>query len=223
MIPNLILNKSFKPMTLSVSSVRKDKLKSPGKGVKCGGGYISQGETCGGKKKKKVGTGSKIAAGLTGAEAVLRTVQGANNIRKGNLAMGGAQLGNAVGAGLASRAFSKGQNKKGALHYFGTGTVAAGIGGGAGAFAKRYKTASAAFNDLGVKPNASVDDIKAAYKAASRKAHPDMGGSAEAQQKVNNAYTEAMKMKRGGKFKKDGKSVWAAGSKVTDGENFWEM
>jgi hypothetical protein len=220
-------------MSLSVSSIRQDKLKSPGKGVKCGKGYISQGETCGGaktKKAKKVSGVSKVLAGLSALEGTVRTVQGVNNIRKGNIVMGGAQLGTAVGHGLAARSYSKGENLKGLAHAVGTTTIGAIAGGAGGAGAqgignaiKNYKSTGRAYRELGVKPNASPEEIKKAWKKASRKAHPDMGGSTEKQQKVNAAYEAAMKKARGGKFKKDGKSVWAAGSKVTDGENFWEM
>jgi hypothetical protein len=44
------------------------------------------------------------------------------------------------------------------------------------------------YADLGVKPTATADDIKAAYRAAAKRAHPDAGGSAEAMQRVNEAH-----------------------------------
>lgn len=212
-------------MTISVSAIRKDRIKSPGKGIKCGKGYISQGEKCGGAKKKKVSGVSKVLAGVSAAEGAIRTIQGVNNIRKGNIAMGGAQLGSVVGHGLAARAYSKGENLKGLAHSFGTTTLGAGVGAvgaqGISKAIKNYKATGGAYRELGVKPNATPDEIKAAWKKASRKAHPDMGGSTEKQQKVNAAYEAAMKKARGGKFKKD--SIWAVGSTVSDGENYRDM
>lgn len=58
------------------------------------------------------------------------------------------------------------------------------------------------FQVLGVSPSASEDEIKAAYRKLAKKYHPDLNpGSATAEAKmkeINEAYSEAMKMKKGG-------------------------
>ena len=58
------------------------------------------------------------------------------------------------------------------------------------------------FQVLGVSPTASEDEIKAAYRKLAKKYHPDLNpGSATAEAKmkeINEAYTEAIKMKKGG-------------------------
>ena len=41
---------------------------------------------------------------------------------------------------------------------------------------------------LGVRENASQDEIKKAYRKASLKNHPDRGGNKEEFQKINDAY-----------------------------------
>ncbi len=41
---------------------------------------------------------------------------------------------------------------------------------------------------LGVAPGAGRDDIRAAYRRAAKRAHPDMGGSSEAFQRVRAAF-----------------------------------
>lgn len=43
---------------------------------------------------------------------------------------------------------------------------------------------------LGVKAGATIDEVKKAYRAAASVAHPDKGGSAEAFQRVNDAFTK---------------------------------
>jgi DnaJ-class molecular chaperone len=41
---------------------------------------------------------------------------------------------------------------------------------------------------LGVKPTASIDEIKSAYRALVMKHHPDKGGDAEAFRQITGAY-----------------------------------
>lgn len=54
------------------------------------------------------------------------------------------------------------------------------------------------FSILGVSMDASEGEVKEAYKAKARKAHPDVGGSNEEMAKVNAAY-EVIKRFRGWK------------------------
>jgi len=54
---------------------------------------------------------------------------------------------------------------------------------------------------LGVSPDASDDEIKAAYRRMAKKYHPDINHAPDAEAKmkeVNDAYSQLMKMKRGG-------------------------
>lgn len=46
---------------------------------------------------------------------------------------------------------------------------------------------------LNVSPNASLEEIKAAYRALSRTAHPDAGGDREAWERLVKAYEQALK------------------------------
>lgn len=49
---------------------------------------------------------------------------------------------------------------------------------------------------LGVRPDAEIEIIDAAYKARAKKIHPDHGGSAEAMKALNDAY-DRIKKERG--------------------------
>lgn len=49
------------------------------------------------------------------------------------------------------------------------------------------------FETLGIRPNAPMKDVKAAYRNQSLKAHPDRGGSGEKMTAVNDAYTKIMR------------------------------
>ncbi len=49
-------------------------------------------------------------------------------------------------------------------------------------------TRGSLYHILGVESSATAADIKLAYRAAAKKAHPDAGGSAAAMAKVNEAY-----------------------------------
>lgn len=44
------------------------------------------------------------------------------------------------------------------------------------------------YDALGIKPDATADEVKRAYRACSSKAHPDKGGSDEEMAKINRAY-----------------------------------
>ncbi len=44
------------------------------------------------------------------------------------------------------------------------------------------------YERLGLQPGASFDDVKRAYRAATRKAHPDRGGSHWLQVRLNQAF-----------------------------------
>ena len=50
---------------------------------------------------------------------------------------------------------------------------------------------------LGIRPDASLEQITAAYRAKAHAAHPDKGGSTNAMAEINQAYAEA-KAIRGG-------------------------
>ena len=58
------------------------------------------------------------------------------------------------------------------------------------------------FSVLGISQNATEDEIKSAYRKLAKQYHPDVnGGSAEAEAKmkeINEAYSEALKIKRSG-------------------------
>lgn len=76
--------------------------------------------------------------------------------------------------------------------------------------AKSAADAPSAYKDLGVKPNASDDEVRQAWKKAARKAHPDMGGTTEEMQRLNKSFEDIMRS-RG---RKD--AVWATGFTMDD-------
>ncbi len=49
---------------------------------------------------------------------------------------------------------------------------------------------------LGIRPDADIEIVHAAYKAKAKSAHPDAGGSDEAMKEINDAY-ERIKQERG--------------------------
>jgi hypothetical protein len=46
---------------------------------------------------------------------------------------------------------------------------------------------------LGLPPNASIDDVDAARRTLAKRAHPDVGGSVDAMQRINAAADEALR------------------------------
>jgi hypothetical protein len=53
-------------------------------------------------------------------------------------------------------------------------------------------SAHPAFETLGIKPTATVDEVKAAFRRLSREAHPDAGGNADDFIKLREAYERAL-------------------------------
>jgi len=73
------------------------------------------------------------------------------------------------------------------------------------------------FSTLGISPNASEDEIKSAYRKLAKKYHPDVnGGSADSEAKmkeINEAYSEALKIKRsGGAYNPGARGAGSSGS-----------
>lgn len=60
------------------------------------------------------------------------------------------------------------------------------------------------YDDLGIKPDATEDEIKAAYRKAASKHHPDKGGDKEKFQVVQRAYEVLTDPVRRGRYDKDG-------------------
>lgn len=54
-------------------------------------------------------------------------------------------------------------------------------------------TAQAWYNVLGVKENASADEIKSAYRNLSKVLHPDAGGNPDSFHELTNAYQQGLK------------------------------
>jgi len=75
---------------------------------------------------------------------------------------------------------------------------------------------------LGVSPDASEDEIKAAYRRMAKKYHPDINHAPDAEAKmkeVNDAYSQLMKMKRGG-GQQTGSSYGSGGSSYSGGNPY---
>jgi hypothetical protein len=70
------------------------------------------------------------------------------------------------------------------------GERAAGAGGRLGNVSER-RDAAAAFETLGVAPDADSEEIRAAYREQVKEVHPDHGGEAEAFRELQEAYTAA--------------------------------
>ena len=66
------------------------------------------------------------------------------------------------------------------------------------------------YDVLGVKPDASPDDIKAAFRRAAKRTHPDHGGDIVAFRAVNNAYAILTDPEKRAKYEADGTTDTAA-------------
>ncbi len=62
--------------------------------------------------------------------------------------------------------------------------------------ATKVELTSGVWTTLGITPEATLKDIKAAFRAKALVTHPDQGGDAEAFQRVQEAYTEALRRRR---------------------------
>lgn len=242
-------------MTVSVSSVRQDKLKSPGKGVKCGGGYISQGEKCGksnNSTRAKIEKAAQIGGGLIGFGSVIGSA-GAYLAGKPGLAMNIGRVGTAAnavaGAGMVSegrRTKNKELVKEGKGVLMGS-AVGAAIDFGVNKALQNVRTSGSPFK-TGPKEGGS-----SLYAGPKPKRDPIIGPNGLELREKNNQYARWQKRtkevenlensfkapnnnvenirklnriykgpsaKRDRKDSKKPRSVWAAGSKVTDGENY---
>lgn len=237
-------------MTLSVSSIRQDRIKSPGKGIKCGRGYISQGEKCNSSgTRAKIENAAQIGGGLVGlggtvgsmaamfsgrpdlaiklgrAATAGNVVAGAAMVSKGKrtkdkeLVKAGKDVlvGSAVGAALdygvnvaLKKRVGGGATGKGSSLYAGPEPKRDPVWGRNGFELRDTNKQHARWQ----RRTKEIQNLENSFKQPSDKV--------ETIRKLNRIY-KGPSAKRDRKDSKKASSIWATGSTVTDGENYYEM